>query len=134
MHWLVRDLRFAIRENIRRPGFTGLAVLTLALGIGAVTTMYSVIQNVLLNPFPYTDPRSMVDVLIQDTSRTRGGLVERRQRRSGRAEPGRASQFPGRLRSCSIAGPAHGRRRSDAELRDNDAHRSRIQSAQSYQH
>lgn len=74
MHWLIRDLRFAIRENIRRPGFTLLAILTLALGIGAVTTMYSVIQNVLLNPFPYTDPRRMVDVLIQDTARTRGGI------------------------------------------------------------
>jgi putative ABC transport system permease protein len=74
MQWLVRDLRFAIRENIRRPGFTGLAILTLALGIGAVTTMYSVIQNVLLNPFPYTDPRRMVDILIQDTSQTRGGI------------------------------------------------------------
>jgi hypothetical protein len=43
-----------------------LAVLTLAMGIGAATTMYSVIYNVLLNPFPYTDLRRMVDVIIQD--------------------------------------------------------------------
>ena len=64
MHWLLRDLRYAFREIVRRPGFAGLAILTLALGIGSVTTMYSVIQNVLLNPFPYTDPRRMVDVLI----------------------------------------------------------------------
>lgn len=74
MHWLLRDLRYAFREIVRRPGFAGLAILTLALGIGAVTTMYSVIQNVLLNPFPYTDPRRMVDVLIQDTAQSRGGI------------------------------------------------------------
>jgi putative ABC transport system permease protein len=66
MEWLVHDFRYALREVTRRPGFTILAVLTLAMGIGAATTMYSVIYNVLLNPFPYTDPRRMVDVIIQD--------------------------------------------------------------------
>lgn len=74
MQWLVRDLRYACRESLRQPGFTILAVLTLALGIGAVTTMYSVIQNVLFNPFPYTNPRRMVDMVIQDTQQTRGGI------------------------------------------------------------
>jgi putative ABC transport system permease protein len=66
MEWLAHDFRYAYREVTRRPGFTILAVLTLAMGIGAATTMYSVIYNVLLNPFPYTDPRRMVDVIIQD--------------------------------------------------------------------
>jgi putative ABC transport system permease protein len=77
MQWLYRDLRYAFRENARRPGFFLLAMCTLAIGIGAVTTMYSVIHNVLLNPFPYTDPRGMVDVVIQDTQRdkvARGAL------------------------------------------------------------
>lgn len=74
MQWLMRDLRYACRESLRQPGFTILAVLTLALGIGAVTTMYSVIQSVLFNPFPYTNPRRMVDVIIQDTRQTRGGI------------------------------------------------------------
>ena len=74
MSWLIRDLRYGLRENLRRPGFTALAVLTLALGIGSVTAMYSVIYNVLLNPFPYTDPRRMVDVIIQDTQRSSGGI------------------------------------------------------------
>ena len=50
MQWLIRDLRYACRESLRQPGFTILAVLTLALGIGAVTTMYSVVQSVLFNP------------------------------------------------------------------------------------
>jgi hypothetical protein len=74
MQWLSRDFRYALRESLRRPGFTLLAILTLALGIGAVTTMYSVIYNVLLNPFPYTNPRAMVDVVIQDTGQSHGGI------------------------------------------------------------
>src|SRR5438045_2582815 len=74
MQSLLHDVRYALREATRRPGFTALAVLTLALGIGAVTTMYSVIYNVLLNPFPYTDPRRMVDVVIQDTDNPQRGI------------------------------------------------------------
>jgi len=66
MEWLFHETRYALREVTRRPGFSILALLTLAMGIGAATTMYSVIYNVLLNPFPYTDPRRMVDVIIQD--------------------------------------------------------------------
>lgn len=67
MQWLHRDFRYALHESGRRPGFFLLAVSTLAMGIGAVTTMYSVIHNVLLNPFPYSDPRRMIDVVVQDT-------------------------------------------------------------------
>src|SRR5260370_42306153 len=51
-----------------------LAMLTLALGIGAVTMMYSVIYSVLFNPFPYTDPRRMVDVVVQDLDRPENGV------------------------------------------------------------
>jgi predicted permease len=74
MSWLLRDFHFAMRESVRRPGFTGLAILTLAMGIGSVTAMYSVIYNVLLNPFPYAEPRRMVDVIIQDTAQKSGGI------------------------------------------------------------
>src|SRR5437588_9828913 len=76
MHSLLHDLRYAFREYLRRPGFNLLAVLTLALGIGAVTMMYSVIYNALLNPFPYTDPRRLVDVVIANSvdGAIRGGL------------------------------------------------------------
>src|SRR3954451_22665561 len=78
MAWILHDLRYALREARRRVGFSILAILTLALGIGAVTMMYSVIHSVLLNPFPYTDPRRMVDVVIRDLDRpetsVRGGL------------------------------------------------------------
>jgi hypothetical protein len=73
----LNDLRFALRSCRREPGFNLLAMLTLALGIGAMTMMYSVIYNVLLNPFPYTDPRRMVDVVIRNSADggIRGGLT-----------------------------------------------------------
>jgi putative ABC transport system permease protein len=51
-----------------QPGFAGLAILTLALGIGASTTIFSVIYGVLLNPFPYKDPERIVGVYIHDSA------------------------------------------------------------------
>jgi len=58
---LGQDLRYAARQVRHNPGFASLAVLTLALGIGSVTVMYSVIRNVLLDPFPYTRSDRLVD-------------------------------------------------------------------------
>jgi predicted permease len=51
----VHDVRFAIRALVRRPVYAAMATLTLALGIGAATTMYSVVDGVLLKPLPYAD-------------------------------------------------------------------------------
>ena len=53
MQSLWQDLRYGMRGIRATPGFSLLAMLTLALGIGAGTTMFSVIKNVLLSPFPY---------------------------------------------------------------------------------
>ena len=50
------DVRFAARSLLRRPGFTALATLTLALGIGATTTLFGVVKRVLLTPLPYGNP------------------------------------------------------------------------------
>jgi putative ABC transport system permease protein len=73
-----QDFRYGFRSLANQPSFTALAVLTLALGIGAATTIFSVIQNVLLDPFPYRDAHRVVAIRIHDVTNPqpfgRGGL------------------------------------------------------------
>ena len=67
LHTLWQDLRYGVRTLRRNPGFAAIAVLTLALGIGANTAIFSVVYAVLLKPLPYTDSEQLFTVFQQGT-------------------------------------------------------------------
>jgi putative ABC transport system permease protein len=73
METLIQDIRFGLRLLRKNPGFAGVAVLTLALGIGINTAIFSVINSVLLHSLPFRDPGELVKVSLDDPG---AGMVD----------------------------------------------------------
>jgi hypothetical protein len=72
--WLgdvVDDLRYGMRMLLKNPGFAIVAILSLALGIGATTAMFSVVYAVLVNPYPYANSDRMVHLVVHDANGNR---------------------------------------------------------------
>ena len=64
----MNDLRFAFRQLLKNPGFTAVAVLTLALGIGANTAIFTVVNALLLRSLPVSNPEELVQVVTRSRS------------------------------------------------------------------
>jgi predicted permease len=76
MTGLLQDLRYALRQLRKSPGFTAVSAITVTLGIGATTAIFSVVYSVLLRPLPYPDPRRIMAIFEVTTKGTWNRLAD----------------------------------------------------------
>jgi len=74
MSTLFQDLCYALRQLVKSPGFTLTAIISLTLGIGATTAVFSIVHAVLMNPYPYAAPDRMVHLRLRDKSGRENGF------------------------------------------------------------
>ena len=72
---LLKDVRYGLLLLVRDPGFAAIAVSVMAIGIGANTAMFSLVDAVLLKPLPFSDPERIVRVMEAPTPTTRNGIA-----------------------------------------------------------
>jgi len=74
MRGVIQDIRYALRQLGKAPGFTFTAIVSLALGIGATTAVFSVIYGILVDPYPYANSDRMAHVNLRNTAGERNGF------------------------------------------------------------
>ena len=74
MQTLLNDLRFNLRQLFKNPGFSLTAVISLALGIGATTAVFSVVYAIMMNPYPYAASDRMIHMRLLDKSQQEMGF------------------------------------------------------------
>ena len=72
MDSIIKDIRYGVRGLLKHPGFTAIVVITLALGIGASTAIFSVVNSVVLRPLPYRTADRIVAIQELDPDGKRG--------------------------------------------------------------
>src|SRR5260221_932161 len=128
MQTLLNDLRYAARRVLRSPGFTVLAVLTVGLGVGATTVMFSAVNGVLLKPLSYPEPDRLV--MIRGATRAqpgRPGVISYPDYRDWRQES-RSFETMAALRPAdvTVAGPGGPERIQGARVTASFFHALRV--------